>query len=116
MYVFSKNNKTWTCPDSSIQELALIQADTQEDKKLIKDEKTAVEYMKYCGFDISHVEDPKPITEVPKVPNWYDRTHRDLYNKLFYQEVGRPLTEEENEFCKTMYHFEEYACGLDGDR
>lgn len=118
MYVFSKNNKTWTCPDNSLVTIAHIQATDRDDaiKDGIVNSEIAKAYLENLGFEISHVEDPKPITEVPKVPNWYDRTHRDLYNKLFYQEVGRPLTEEENEFCKTMYHFEEYACGLDGDR
>ena len=38
-----------------------------------------------------------------------------LYNKLFYQKSYEELTEQEKEFCKTMYHMEEYACGLDGD-
>jgi hypothetical protein len=49
-----------------------------------------------------------------KNPSW---TWSDiqLYNKLFYYDIGRELTEEEKEFCKTMYHMEEVACGLDGD-
>ena len=48
-------------------------------------------------------------------PSW---TWNDfqLYKELFYSNIGRELTEEEEEFCKTMYHLEEYACGLDGDR
>ena len=25
------------------------------------------------------------------------------------------MTDEEKEFCKTMYHMEEAMCGLDGD-
>jgi hypothetical protein len=49
-----------------------------------------------------------------KNPSW---TWADiqLYNKLFYYDIGRELTEEEKEFCKTMYNMEEVACGLDGD-
>jgi hypothetical protein len=49
-----------------------------------------------------------------KNPSW---TWADiqLYNKLFYYDIGRELTEEEKEFCKTMYHMEECACGLDGE-
>lgn len=48
-------------------------------------------------------------------PNWNNMADRALYDKLFYSDNdGKPLTEQEEEFCKTMYHFEEYACGLDG--
>lgn len=46
-------------------------------------------------------------------PNWNDQIDRKTYYQLFYQK-SEPLTEQEEEFCKTMYHFEEYACGLDG--
>lgn len=49
-------------------------------------------------------------------PSWYSFQDRELYKKLFYSEIDRPLTGSEQEFCKKMYHFEEYACGLDGDR
>lgn len=47
-------------------------------------------------------------------PNWNDYHDRALYDELFYNKVDRELTKQEEEFCKTMYHFEEYACGLDG--
>lgn len=47
-------------------------------------------------------------------PNWNDRHDMELYDKLFYHQ-SKPLTEQEKEFCTTMYHMEEYACGLDGD-
>lgn len=47
-------------------------------------------------------------------PNWGDRADRELYFKLFYSKQDKPLTDVEKEFCKTMYHLEEYACGLDG--
>lgn len=49
-------------------------------------------------------------------PNWYAPDDRDLYFKLFYEDINRELTKEEHDFCTTMYHFEEFACGLDGDR
>ena len=50
-----------------------------------------------------------------KNPNWNDYSDRQLYNRLFYyNNNGKPLTEQEEEFCKTMYHFEEFASGLDG--
>lgn len=48
-------------------------------------------------------------------PNWFDSSDRELYEKLFYRDVGRELTKAETEFCTTMYHYEEYAAGLDGD-
>ena len=48
-------------------------------------------------------------------PNWNNTQDRALYNELFYGNKNyEELTEEEEEFCKTMYHMEEFACGLDG--
>ena len=110
MYIIAKNGKSWTCPNISIIEVARIQADGSN----ITNEDEAVEYMKSCGFEVTKISDPEPLTEIPKIANWSDRRHRDLYDKLFYHDIGRELTEEENEFCKQMYHLEEYACGLDG--
>ncbi len=37
----------------------------------------------------------------------------------YYELMKKPfdeMTEEENEFCKYMYHVEEHMAGLDGDR
>ena len=51
-----------------------------------------------------------------KNPNWNDAEDRALYDKLFYCRGNKALTEDEKEFCTFMYHFEEYICGLDGDR
>ncbi|MBQ2285534.1 MAG: hypothetical protein II244_07710 [Clostridia bacterium] len=118
MYVFTKENKNWTCPDSSLVTIAHIQATDRDDaiKEGIVNNEIAKAYLEKLGFEISHVEDPEPLTEVPKVADWYNRQHRELYNKLFYYGIDRPLTKEEDEFCKTMYHMEEFACGLDGDR
>lgn len=48
-------------------------------------------------------------------PNWFDSSDRELYEKLFYGTISREPTKIEIEFCKTMYHYEEYAAGLDGD-
>lgn len=51
-----------------------------------------------------------------KNPSWYDRSDRKLYEQLFYMASnGYNMEEEEWEFCKRMYHMEEYANGLDGD-
>lgn len=47
-------------------------------------------------------------------PNYYNSYDRALFNeleKLPYE----ALTEEKRKFFHTMYHMEEYACGLDGD-
>lgn len=49
-------------------------------------------------------------------PNWNNMEDRMLYKKLFYHDNWEKLTEQEQDFCKTMYHFEEYVSGLDGDR
>ena len=50
-------------------------------------------------------------------PNYYNRADRELYDKLFYKDNGgKPLREQEERFCITMYHMEEFACGLDGDK
>ena len=46
-------------------------------------------------------------------PNWNSSEDRKLYDELFYRQA-KPLTEQEEKFCKTMYHFEEFECGLDG--
>lgn len=52
MYVFAKNGKSWTCPDSSIKFIAQLQADTEEEKNMIYSDEEAVKYMQYKGFDI----------------------------------------------------------------
>ena len=50
-----------------------------------------------------------------KNPNWNNTQDRAMYNELFYGNKNyEELTEEEEDFCKTMYIFEEYACHLDG--
>ena len=49
-------------------------------------------------------------------PNYNSTEDRILYDKLFYRNNnGKPLTAQEENFCKTMYHMEEYASGLGGD-
>lgn len=48
-------------------------------------------------------------------PNWFDCHDRELFERLFYCDIGRELTETEIKFCRTMYHYEEYAAGLGGD-
>lgn len=120
MWSFKKKDdeRIWNCPDSSLVTIAHIQATDRDDaiKEAIINNDIAKEYLESLGFEVLHVPDEEPLTEIPKVANWYDRTHRDLYDKLFYHKMDRPLTEAENEFVKQMYHMEEFACGLDGDR
>lgn len=116
MFIFSKDGKNWTCPDSSLTTIASTIATDKDDvlkDKFINNE-IAQWYLEQQGFKVEHVADEEPITEVPETPNWYNRSHRDLYNRLFYQKMDRPLTEAEEDFCKRMYHAEEYAHGLDG--
>ena len=102
-----------TIPQESIKAFALMR---QLDKKVthgkIHDIATAIESLIDEGFEVKEIEE-KPLTEIPKVPNRYNRQHRDLYDKL-ERKSDSELTEEERRFCITMYHMEEYACGLDG--
>lgn len=51
-------------------------------------------------------------------PSYCNPADRALYEKLFYSRDTdyNKLTEQEKEFCKSMYHMEEFAHGLDGDR
>jgi len=49
-------------------------------------------------------------------PDWSNSSDRALYFELFYTKTPRPLTEQEQSFVNWMYHAEEYASGLDGDR
>ena len=46
--------------------------------------------------------------------NYNNLADKELYNKLFYKEKYDDLSDDEKDFVKTMYHMEEYACGLDG--
>ena len=117
MWILEKNSKIYTCPKGNLKTIAYIQAMDRGIKKgPVHDDESAKKYLESLGFKISCGEEEEPLTEVPAVPQYGNRQHRELYNKLFYQDIGRPLTEEENEFCKAMYHMEEVACGLDGDR
>ena len=54
MYVFSKENKSWTCPDSSLVTIARIQA-SGEEKERIFNEITAKRFLETVGFVVEHV-------------------------------------------------------------
>ena len=113
-YEIKRKEQVFTIPRETITAFALMQ---QLDKGVthgkIHDVETAIESLVEDGFEVREL-DEKPLSDVPQVPNWYNAQHRDLYDKLFYQKMDRPLTKEEDEFCRRMYHMEEYACGLDG--
>lgn len=47
-------------------------------------------------------------------PNWSDYHDREMFDKLFYHDIGRELTDIEKKFCRDMYYYEECAAGLDG--
>lgn len=114
MWSLKKNEKIWTCPQNSLIGFAYVQAKDKNDAVSIINNETAKAYLEKQGFEIMELPEQEVLIEVPKVPQWNNRQHRDLYNRLFYQKMDRPLTKEEEAFCKTMYHMEEFACGLDG--
>ena len=117
MWVLEKDGKQYTCPKNNLYTLVLMH---QMDRGImhgdIHDDLSAKEVLENNGFVITEVEEPQDLTDIPKVAQWYNRQHRELYDKLFYSKLERELTKEEEEFVKQMYHQEEYACGLDGDR
>ena len=49
-----------------------------------------------------------------KNPSWTDKQDKKLYDELFYNSDYSTLSDDEQDFCKTMYHLEEFATGLDG--
>lgn len=113
-YELKFNGQNFTIPNESIVAFALMrQLDKNVTHGRIHDIKTAIESLIKQGFEVQELNENN-ISDIPKVPNWYNVEHRNLYNKLFYHEIGRELTNEEKEFCKKMYHMEECACGLDG--
>ena len=116
MWVFKKEDKSWTCPDSSLVTIARIQACDRDDaiKEGIINNEIAKVYLEKLGFEVTHFEE-KPLKEIPKYADFYNKQHWDLYNKLNCKPDSE-LTKEERDFCIRMYHAEEYACGLDGDR
>lgn len=117
MWIFKKENKSWTCPDGSLIVIAHIQATDRNDaiKESIVNNEIAKAYLEKLGFEVEQVKEPEPLTEVPKYADFYNRQHWDLYEKLINKPDSK-LTKEQRDFCTRMYHAEEYACGLDGDR
>ena len=51
-----------------------------------------------------------------EMPNYYSSADRRLWEELEKASDERELTPTEHRFCVSMYHMEEYASGLDGDR
>lgn len=50
------------------------------------------------------------------IPNYYNSEDRRMYDELVKASFERKLTKAEEMFVSYMYHQEEYASGLDGDR
>ena len=49
-------------------------------------------------------------------PDYNSRDDRILYDELFYHDNSdKVLTQQEKDFITSMYHQEEFMCGLDGD-
>ena len=114
MYSLKFKDSEYTIPKENLKAFALFEAMRRGVQKgNIHDEETAKEYLESIGFECS-LQKQEPLMEAPKVADWYNPQHRELYRKLFYQRMNRELTDEELDFCKDMYHAEEYACGLDG--
>lgn len=47
-------------------------------------------------------------------PDWNNTEDRQRYDEIISKK-NKNLTAKEREFQITMYHMEEFACGLDGD-
>ena len=115
MYILKINGKVYTLPDANLTAFAYVQAtDRKIPAGVIDTDDKAIKFLQNIGFEISKTKDPEELTEIPQCPNYNNPQHRDLYNRLFYHDIGRELTPEEDRFCKSMYHMEEFACGLDG--
>ena len=115
MWVLEFKGRVYTCPKNSLYALALLhQLDNKITHGNIHDDESAKVILENKGFTINWIDDVE-LTEVPKYADFYNRQHWDLYEKL----INKPdseLTKEQRDFCTRMYHAEEYACGLDGDR
>ena len=111
MWVLEFKGKVYTCPKNSLYALALLH---QLDKKIthgnIHDDESAKTVLENKGFTINWIDDVE-LTEVPKMPDWRNHQHRELYDKLICKSDNE-LTEEERRFCITMYHLEEGYAGL----
>ena len=116
MYKLTVKDSVFTIPKESIIMFALHKAlENGITYGKIHDSETAIEYLESIGIKIECIGSETDLTEIPKMPQWNNSQHRGLYDKLFYRDIDRELTDEEEHFVKTMYHMEEYACGLDGD-
>ena len=116
VWILAKDGKSYTCPDSSLIQLARIQASDRDDgiKDKIFNGEIAKAYLESLGFDIQYQAE-EPLKEVPKYyeARWYDPQHRALYDKINRKSFnGVPLTEAEREFDIAMYHLEEGYAGL----
>ena len=116
MWVFKKNEKTWTCPDSSLVTIARIQASDRDDeiKEKIFNGEIAKEYLESLGFEVEYIQE-EPLKEVPEYyeARWHNPQHRKLWEEINHKSFnGVPLTEKERAFDIAMYHLEEGYAGL----
>ena len=114
MYRLKVKDSVFTIPKENIGLLAFTKAQDMDVVIDPNDKEMAIRFLEGIGIKVESIDKETDLIEIPKVHQWNNIQHRNLYNRLFYQDIGRELTDEENEFCTTMYHFEEYACGLDG--
>lgn len=116
MWVFKKDAKSWTCPDSGLVTIARIQATDKDDafKECIVNNNIAKVYLEKQGFEVEHIED-EPLKEIPSYSkaDWNNPQHRELYDRINDKSFnGIPLTQKEHDFSVAMYHAEEYYAGL----
>jgi hypothetical protein len=116
MWIFAKDGKSWTCPDSSLIQIARIQASDREDgmKDKIFNGEIAKAYLEKQGFEVSYVAE-EPLKGIPTryEADWHNHQHRALYDEINRKSYnGVPLTEAEREFDIAMYHLEEGYAGL----
>jgi hypothetical protein len=116
MWVFKKDGKSWTCPDSSLIQIARIQASDRNDemKEKIFNGDIAKKYLESLGFEVTYIQE-EPLKIVPEYyeARWYDPQHRALYDEISRKSFnGVPLTEKERAFDIAMYHLEEGYAGL----
>jgi hypothetical protein len=114
MWIFAKDGYSWTCPDSSLIQLARIQASDRGEEEKIFNGEVAKKYLENLGFEIQYQAD-EPLKEIPKryEARWNNPQHRALYEEINRKSFnGVPLTEAEREFDIAMYHLEEGYAGL----
>lgn len=113
MWVFTKNGKNWTCPDSSLIQIARIHASDGDEEKIFNGD-AAKKYLEKLGFEVTYIQE-EPLKEVPEYyeTRWNNSQHRKLWEEISNKSFnGVPLTDKERAFDIAMYHAEEANAGL----